>query len=77
MTPAETDIGVMTFALGKLADLLHEGKRFPEIAELKYALDTAYRRLLLLVRSDDEISPVLKQLRQRRMYNDACTIMPL
>ena len=41
MTPAETDIGVMTFALGKLADLLHEGKRFPEIAESKCALDAA------------------------------------
>ena len=41
MTPAETDIGVMTFALGKLADLLHEGKRFPEIAELRCALDAA------------------------------------
>ena len=41
MTPAETDIGVMTSALGKLADLLHEGKRFPEIAESKYALDAA------------------------------------
>ena len=41
MTPAETDIGVMAFALGKLADLLHEGKRFPEIAESKYALDAA------------------------------------
>ena len=31
----------MAFALGKLADLLHEGKRFPEIAEPKYALDAA------------------------------------
>ena len=31
----------MTFALGKLADLLHEGKRFPEIAELRCALDAA------------------------------------
>src|ERR1700704_7154958 len=29
----------MTFALGKIADLLHEGKRFPEIAESKCALD--------------------------------------
>jgi hypothetical protein len=25
----------MAFALGELADLLHEGKRFPEIAESK------------------------------------------
>jgi hypothetical protein len=41
VTPAETDIGVMAFALGKLADLLHEGKRFPEIAESKCALDAA------------------------------------
>jgi hypothetical protein len=29
----------MAFALGELADLLHEGKRFPEIAESKRALD--------------------------------------
>src|SRR5258708_39441044 len=40
-TPAETDIGVMAFGLGELADLLHEGKRFPEIAESKCALDAA------------------------------------
>jgi hypothetical protein len=38
---AEIDIGVTAFALGKLADLLHEGMRFPEIAESKYALDAA------------------------------------
>ena len=29
----------MAFALGEFADLLHEGKRFPEIAESKRALD--------------------------------------
>jgi hypothetical protein len=29
----------MAFALGELADLLHEGKRFPEVAESKRALD--------------------------------------
>src|SRR5207302_4280364 len=40
-TPAETDIGVMAFGLGELADLLHEGKRFPEIVESKCALDAA------------------------------------
>src|SRR3981081_1891791 len=28
-------IGVMAFALGKLADLLHEGKRFPEICGIE------------------------------------------
>src|SRR5260370_25098903 len=31
----------MAFGLGELADLLHEGKRFPEIAESKCALDAA------------------------------------
>ena len=51
MTPAETDIGVMAFALGKVADLLHEGKRFPEIAESKYALDAAGIIAQLLIRS--------------------------
>ena len=35
-------IGVMAFALGGLADLLHEGKRFPEIVESKCALDAAH-----------------------------------
>ena len=39
MTPAESDVGVMAFGLGKLADPLHEGERFPEIAESKRALD--------------------------------------
>src|SRR6516225_11005394 len=39
VTPTEADIGVMAFGLGKLADPLHEGKRFPEIAESKRALD--------------------------------------
>src|SRR6476659_8764389 len=29
----------MAFALGEFADLLHEGKRFPELAESKRALD--------------------------------------
>ena len=29
----------MAFALGELADLLHEGKRFPEIAKSKRALN--------------------------------------
>jgi hypothetical protein len=29
----------MAFGLGKLADPLHEGERFPEIAESKRALD--------------------------------------
>jgi len=40
VTPAEADIGVMAFGLGKLADPLHEGERFPEIAESKRALDS-------------------------------------
>jgi hypothetical protein len=29
----------MAFGLGKLADPLHEGERFPEIVESKCALD--------------------------------------
>src|SRR5215831_8476256 len=39
VTPAEADIRVMAFGLGKLADALHEGERLPEIAEAKRALD--------------------------------------
>jgi hypothetical protein len=39
VTPAEADVGVMPFGLGKLTDLLHEGECFPEIAESKRALD--------------------------------------
>jgi hypothetical protein len=39
VTPTEADIGVMAFGLGKLADPLHEGGRFPEIVESKRALD--------------------------------------
>ena len=31
----------MAFGLGKLADPLHEGERFPEIVESKCALDAA------------------------------------
>src|SRR5438128_6027258 len=38
-SPAEADVGVMAFGLGKLADALHEGERLPEIAESKRALD--------------------------------------
>ena len=40
-SPAEADVGVMAFGLGKLADPLHEGERFPEIVESKCALDAA------------------------------------
>src|SRR6266478_10006165 len=40
-SPAEADVGVMAFGLGKLADPLHEGERFPEVAESKRALDAA------------------------------------
>src|SRR6516164_7563986 len=38
-TPAETDVGVMPFGLGKLTDFLHKGECLPEIAESKRALD--------------------------------------
>src|SRR5246127_5924045 len=41
----------MAFALGELADLLHEGKRFPEIAESKRALDAAVVIAQLPIRS--------------------------
>ena len=54
-----------------------EARKTPVLGGDVMAATDFERRLLLLVRSDDEISPVLKQLRQRRMYNDACTIMPL
>src|SRR5262249_43498904 len=54
VTPAEADIGVMAFGLGKLADALHEGERLPDIAQAKLALDAMgiiaqlpIRRLLL------------------------------
>jgi hypothetical protein len=40
-TPAETDVGMMSFNFGKLADPLHEGERFPKIAKSKRALDAA------------------------------------
>ena|SRR6266511_6129245 len=39
--PSEADVGVMGFGLGKLADPLHEGERFPEIVESTCALDAA------------------------------------
>jgi hypothetical protein len=39
VTPAEADVGMMPFGLGKLTDLLHEGECFPKIAESKCALD--------------------------------------
>src|SRR5467141_4155275 len=42
---------MMAFALGELADLLHEGKRFPEIAESKRALDAAVVIAQLPIRS--------------------------
>src|SRR5260221_9193316 len=41
ITPAETDVGMMSFGFGKLADPLHKGERFPEIAKSKRALDAA------------------------------------
>jgi hypothetical protein len=41
----------MPSALGKLADLLHEGKRFPEMRNRKCALDAAGIIEQLLIRS--------------------------
>src|SRR5262249_30919147 len=41
VTPAETDVGMMSFGFGKLADPLHKGEHFPEIAKSKRALDAA------------------------------------
>jgi hypothetical protein len=41
----------MAFALGELADLLHEGKRFPEIAKSKRALDAVGVIMQLPIRS--------------------------
>ena len=34
-------MSMMSFGFGKLADLLHKGERFPEIAKSKRALDAA------------------------------------
>jgi hypothetical protein len=39
VTPAEADVRVMAFGLGKLTDFLNKGERFPEIAESKGPLD--------------------------------------
>ena len=39
ITPAEADVGVMAFGLGKLTDFLNKGERFSEIAESKGPLD--------------------------------------
>ena len=39
VTPAEADVRVMAFGLGKLTEFLNKGERFPEIAELKGPLD--------------------------------------
>ena len=39
ITPAEADIGMMAFGLGKLTDFLNKDERFPEIAEPKRPLD--------------------------------------
>src|SRR5260370_36904390 len=41
----------MAFALGKLADPLHKGERFPEVAESKCALDAAVVIAQLPIRS--------------------------
>jgi len=60
----------MAFALGKLADLLHEGKRFPEIAESKYALDAAGIIAQLPIRS---LRLEAQSLIARRRRNTAAT----
>ena len=39
ITPAEADVGVMAFGLGKLTDFLNKGERISEIAESKGPLD--------------------------------------
>ena len=39
VTPAEADVRVMAFGLGKLTEFLNKGERFPEIAESKGPLD--------------------------------------
>src|SRR5450830_1164636 len=40
ITPAETDVGVMAFGLGKLTNILNKGESFQEVAESKSALDS-------------------------------------
>ena len=55
-SPAEVDVRVMAFCLGKLTDILNKAERFPEIAESNGPLDAVGRPLLaiasLLVRPE-------------------------
>ena len=39
VTPAEADVRVMAFGLGKLTDFLNKGERSPEITKSKGPLD--------------------------------------
>src|SRR6266516_263760 len=39
ISPAETDVGMVTLRLGKFADLPHEGQRLAKIAEPEASLD--------------------------------------
>ena len=43
MTPAEADVGVMAFCLGKLTNFLNKAPRFPEIVESNGPLDAVGR----------------------------------
>ena len=44
ITPAEADLRVMAFHLGKLTNFLNEVERFPEIVESNGPLDTVAAR---------------------------------
>ena len=47
--PAEVDVRVIAFFLGKLTDILNKAERFPEIVESSGPLDAVGRPLLAIV----------------------------
>jgi hypothetical protein len=49
VTPAEADVGVMAFGLGKLTDFPKNAERFPEIVESNGPLDAVGRPPLAIV----------------------------
>ena len=49
ITPAEADVRVMAFCLGKLTDILNKAECFPKIVESNGPLDAVGRPLLAIV----------------------------
>jgi hypothetical protein len=64
----------MAFGLGKLADPLHEGERFPEIAESKLALDAVGIIAQLPIRSGNARLHHAQAAERRR--DTACRFSP-